>query len=182
MKATITGARLLAVGVVCASAGAGAGAIASASASGPPGPGAPAGPRAHHPRAGRSGRAHPRMWARGPGRLRAAVHGSLVVPYRGGFATVTFDRGSVKSLSGQELTITEGTRRATYATLTLAIPTGAIVRDNGRRASLGSLQPGERVVVVRGPAATRVIAHTDRRGMGTSTGTSTAPTQTTTGS
>src|SRR5581483_5541741 len=51
-----------------------------------------------------------------------SVHGDLVVKTKTGFGTVTFDRGKVDSVSGQRLTMTEGTRTATYKTVTLTIP------------------------------------------------------------
>ena len=35
-----------------------------------------------------------------------------------GFANVTFERGKVDSVSGQQLTITEGTPKASYKTVT----------------------------------------------------------------
>src|SRR4051812_49116255 len=55
--------------------------------------------------------------------LGGPVHAELVVPDRqGGFQTVTFDRGTVESVSGDQLTIKEGTPKATYKTITLTIP------------------------------------------------------------
>ena len=110
-----------------------------------------------------SGPAHARRI--GARRLIArAVHGDAVVPTKSGFVTVTFDRGLVKSVSGQQLTITEGTKKATYKTVTLTIPTGARVRDNRHAATLADLKAGQRVLVIQGPTNTYVIAHDVRAG------------------
>ena len=96
------------------------------------------------------------------GRLlaRRAVHGDLVVATKNGFATVTLDRGFVQSVNGRQLTIREGTKKATYKTVTLTIPSSAKVRDNGQSSTLSSLNAGQRVAVVQGPKWTRVVAHT----------------------
>lgn len=94
--------------------------------------------------------------------LLHSVHGDLVVATKAGFATITFERGSVQSVSGQQLTITEGTRKQTYRTVTLTIPAAAKVRNNRAASTLDSLQQGERVLVLQAPARTWVIAHTPR--------------------
>jgi hypothetical protein len=115
--------KIIAIAAVCALAGAGAG-IAGA--------GAHSGHHGHH--FGRLG--------------RAPVHAELVVPTRQGtFKTVTFDRGTVDSVSGDQLTIKEGTRTATFKTLTLTIPADAKVRRNGEDAQLSDLQQGDVVAV-----------------------------------
>ena len=62
-------------------------------------------------------------------------------------------------MNGQQLTIREGTRKRTYTTARLTIPAGAIVRDNRHAATLGDVKPGQRVLVVRGPKHTWVLAH-----------------------
>src|SRR3954470_22570818 len=77
------------------------------------------------------------------------VHAELVVPTRqGGFQTVTLDRGTVESVSGDQLTIKEGTRKATYKTISLTIPSAAKIRRHGDDASLTDLQAGDLVSVV----------------------------------
>ena len=91
-----------------------------------------------------------------------AVHGTVVVRTRGGFATVTFDRGTVNSVNGQQLTMTEGTAKATYKTVTLTIPSTARVRDNRQQVTLSDLKAGQRVIVVQAPRQTFVVAHTKR--------------------
>jgi hypothetical protein len=143
MSLTHTRLKQLAIGAICASAGVGAGAIATAGA-------APTA-SATHPHARR-------------GLLARAVHGDVVLATAHGFATATFDRGFVQSVSGRQLTLREGTRRRTYRTVTLTIPAGARVRDNGKPATLGQLSPGQRVRVLRGPRQTAVIARTPRAG------------------
>jgi hypothetical protein len=139
-------ARLLAVAVGCLGVGAGASAIASAGASTPSAKSATAKSASV---AGRRGAAAV---------LRRAVHGDLVVHTRQGFTTVTFDRGFVQSVSGDTLTLREGTRKATYKTITLTIPSSARVRNDGQRSSLSSLRTGEHVGVFSGPIRTLVVA------------------------
>jgi hypothetical protein len=142
--------KLLSIGAACAAAGAGASAIATAGAAGTTTTSSTAAKAA----------------ARHPGARRAlerrAVQGNLVVATKRGFANVAFSRGFVQSVSGQQLTIREGTKKATYKTVTLTIPAGAKVRDNGRTASLSQLSAGQRVGVVQTPKRTRVIARDAR--------------------
>ena len=149
--------RMLAVGTCCAAAGAGASAIATAGASTShsttktkP---APAHTRAHS-------RAHARGGVRGL--ARRAVHGSVVVRTKSGFGTVTFDRGTVKSVSGDQLTLTEGTAKQTYKTVTLTIPSAAKVHDDGHLTSLSSVKAGQRATVLALPKRTVVVAHTPK--------------------
>ena len=77
----------------------------------------------------------------------------------GGFETVTMDRGSFSSLSGDQLTITEGTKSATYKTVTLTIPSRATVRRNEAQAKLSDLKAGDEVNVIQSPKSTVVIAN-----------------------
>ncbi|HEY3191013.1 MAG TPA: hypothetical protein VGJ70_26205 [Solirubrobacteraceae bacterium] len=126
--------RTAAVCGACALAGAGAGIAGSDAHSG-----------RHH---GNFGRA-----------ARAPVHAELVLPDRqGGFRTVTLDRGSVESVSGDQLTVKEGTRTATYKTITLTIPADAKVRRNREDAKLSDLQQGDRVWVLQSGDKTFVKA------------------------
>ena len=112
----------------------------------------------------------PALIARGPGlqfglgpladATGPPVHSENVVPNKkGGFDTVTMDRGSFSSLSGDQLTITEGTKTATYKTLTLTIPPGASVTRNGEAAKLSDLKSGDTVMVAQSPRGTDVAAH-----------------------
>lgn len=88
------------------------------------------------------------------------VHSELVVPTRSGddFETVTQDSGTVKSVSGDQLTITEGTEEATYRTVTIEIPDDAKVLRNGEQVELGDLKEGDRVHVSRSPDDSFVFA------------------------
>jgi hypothetical protein len=147
--------RTAAVGATCALAGAGAG-IAGTSA------------------ATQSTTKHPGLhrWLMlaplgGPGVTLAMsgdaagppVHSDAVFPNeKGGFDTTTMDRGKFSSLSGQELTIADGTKSATYKTVTLTIPSGATVRRNGEHAQLSDIKSGDTVMVVQSPNGTVVDA------------------------
>ena len=145
--------RVLLIAVSCAALGAAASAIAAAgAATSSPSSAANAKPSA---RAGR---------ARGLRRLALrSVHGDLVVKTKTGFGTVTFDRGKVDSVSGQQLTMTDATPKASYKTVTLTIPSGAVIRDDRKPAALSDLKAGQRVIVVQAPKRTLVVAHTGKR-------------------
>ena len=90
--------------------------------------------------------------------LRRTVHGDFVVATKNGFVTVTVDRGTVQSVNGQQLTLTEGTKTQTYKTVTLTIPANAKVRDNKKLTSLADVKAGQRAMVVQAPQHTWVIA------------------------
>jgi hypothetical protein len=152
-KSTIV--RTGAVGAVCALAGGAIGiAASSASSSGQPSPlKVVAGPRVAF--AGPMLGFGPLLDGAGP-----PVHADAVVPNeKGGFDTVAMDRGSLSSLAGDQLTITEGTKSATYKTVTLAIPSKATVRRNDENAQLSELKAGDEVLVVQSPNRTLVVAH-----------------------
>jgi hypothetical protein len=142
--------KLLIVAAACTAIGAGASAIATAGAAGTTTgtTTATTTPKAH--RAGRL------LSARAV--ASRAVHADAVIDTKSGFVTVTLDRGFVQSVSGQQLTIREGTKKATYKIVTLTIPSNAKVRDNRKTATLSALTAGERVWVLQGPNATHVIA------------------------
>lgn len=146
--------KLGAVGVSCAALGVGASAIASA--------GAATSQSSAGSSAGASVAKHKQGRLAGRRLLARAVHGDVVVPTKSGFATVTFDRGVVQSVNGQHLILTEGTKRATYKTVTLTIPATARVRDNGSKATLADLKSGQRAIVVQGPKRTLVVARDKR--------------------
>jgi hypothetical protein len=100
------------------------------------------------------------MWRmHGPGG-GPPVHAEAVVPKRsgGGFETVTEDNGKLKSRSGNDITITEGTRTETYKDATVTIPSGATIVRNGAKASLGDLGDGDFVHVASSPEGTFVLA------------------------
>lgn len=145
-------ARLLVLAVCCVALGAGISAIASAGA-------ATAGRSAGAATAGHAGKHRLAALRRFE---RRAVHGQITVATKTGYATVTFDRGKVASVSGQQLTITEGARTTHPRTVTLTIPANAVVRDNRHQATLSALTAGQRVLVLVAPKHTYVIAHTAR--------------------
>jgi hypothetical protein len=149
--------RLLSVAVCCIVLGAGVSAIATAGAA------TSASGTSSHAHAGAKGaKAGKRAQVRGLRRLTRAVQGSAVVHTKQGFATVTFQRGKLDSVSGQQLTITEGTPKATYKTVTVTVPANAVVRDDRRKAALSDLKAGQRVLVLHAPKRTYVIARTAR--------------------
>jgi hypothetical protein len=140
--------RLLLVAVCCVAVGAAASAIAGAGATTSTNASAK-GHRSHKAKKGGLRRI-----------ARRAVHGDVVVHTKAGFRTVTFDRGVVDSVSGQQLKITEGTRKATYKRVTLTIPANARVRDDHQKSSLSAVKAGQRVLVVTAPKRTLVVART----------------------
>jgi hypothetical protein len=132
-----------AVAISCVGAGAGASVIADAGA---------------HPRASKSHAARPGLALRKL--ARRVVQGNLVVATKAGFATVRVDRGTVKSVSGQQLTLAVGTRKATYDTVTLTLPNNVRVREDRAKATLSAVKANQRATVVIGPNRALVVAHT----------------------
>ena len=102
--------------------------------------------------------AHWRMHRGGPG--GPPVHAEAVVPKRSGsgFETVTEDNGKLKSRSGDDITITEGTRTQTYKDATITIPSAARIIRDGKKATLDDLNTGDFVHVTRSPERTLVFA------------------------
>jgi hypothetical protein len=96
----------------------------------------------------------------GPDGVGPPVHADLVVPNsKGGFDRVTEDHGTFKSLSDRDLTITEGTKTATYKEQTISIPAGATVIRDGETAQLSDLKAGDEVSVIQvSGGTTRVLA------------------------
>jgi hypothetical protein len=146
--------KLGAVALVCVALGAGAGVIANSAAS----TSTPAS-------AAHAGRLHTRgLRARGRlgGLARRTVSATLVVHTKHGFADVSIARGTVQSVSGNQLTLAEGTKTATYKTVTLTLPSNLVVRDNRRVSSLDSVSQGQRALVIVAPQRAWVIAHTPK--------------------
>lgn len=92
-----------------------------------------------------------------------AVHSVSVVPDSEGtgFETVTMDSGAVQSVSGRELTLTEGTKSATYKTVTLTIPAGATVELDGKTAQLSELKAGDHVTVCESSSGKSTVMAAD---------------------
>lgn len=100
----------------------------------------------------------------GPGLfIGRAVHAEAVVATRDGFKDLTYDRGTVKSVSGRQLTVTEGTKDATYKDVELTIPGDAKIRVPGKPdATLADVTAGMRAVVATRANKTVVYAHAPR--------------------
>lgn len=88
-----------------------------------------------------------------------AIHSVSVVPNKegSGFDTVTMDSGTVQSVSGQELTITEGTKSVTYKTVTLTIPANATIQLDGKSAQLSELKSGDHITVCENSDGTSMV-------------------------
>jgi hypothetical protein len=145
--------RLLLVAISCVAVGAGASAIAGAGAA----------TGSAHPGAGKSAKKAAKARRAGlRGLARRTVSGTFVVHTKQGFKTVTVERGTVDSVAGQQLKLTESTPKATYQTVTLTIPTTAHVRDDRRKASLSAVKAGQHVLVIQAPKRTIVVARTPK--------------------
>ena len=143
MKQRTRPMRIVGVAVLCIALGA-AGGIASGGA---------ATSKSSKANAARAG-GHPG----GPG--GRAVHEDAVVLNKAGtaFITATEDSGTVVSVSGDQLTIKEGTASVTYKTVTLTIPSGATIKRNGSTAQLSELKAGDHVHVTKSSDGTTVFA------------------------
>lgn len=91
-----------------------------------------------------------------------AVHSVSVVADKAGtsFITLTTDRGTVQSVDSGAgtITIVEGTKSATYKTLTLSVPSDAKVTRNGASASLGDIKAKDDVSIGSSSEGTTVFA------------------------
>jgi hypothetical protein len=99
----------------------------------------------------------------GPGLGGPPIHSVSVVPNKQGtgFDTITADSGTFQSLSGQQLTINEGTKTLTYKTVTLTIPAGATIQRDGKSAQLSELQSGDHVSVFENSDGTTTVNAAD---------------------
>src|SRR5205823_10341826 len=88
------------------------------------------------------------------------VHADAVVlnKARNAFITETEDQGKVKSVSGDQLAITEGAGNVTYKDVTLTIPSNATIMRNFAKASLSALKTGDFVHVSQSSDGTFVLA------------------------
>jgi len=86
-------------------------------------------------------------------------HAEIVVLNKAGTAwiTVTQDNGTVASVSGDQLTITEGTKAVPYKTVTLTIPADAKIFRNGKTAQLSDFVAGDNVHVAQSSEGTIVF-------------------------
>jgi hypothetical protein len=88
----------------------------------------------------------------GPGGPRGrAVHAEEVVLDRAGkaFVTETEDSGKIASVSGRDVTITEGIGSVTYKDATITLPSDATIERNGKTATVDDLKVGDRIQVTR---------------------------------
>jgi hypothetical protein len=94
------------------------------------------------------------------GLIGPAVHVQAVVLNKAGkaFITVTEDRGTIQSVSGDQLTIKEAVDGVTYRTVTVTIPSSATVMRDFRRSTLSGLHAGDRVQVAQSSEGTTVFA------------------------
>jgi hypothetical protein len=74
------------------------------------------------------------------------------------FITATSDNGKLKSISGNDLTITEGTDKVTYKDVTVTVPSDTKVSRNWQDAKLGDLKEGDFVHVDSSSDGTFVFA------------------------
>jgi hypothetical protein len=91
----------------------------------------------------------------GPG-----VHSESVVLNKAGngFITVTADGGTIKSLSGNDITIDESIGTVHYKDVTVTIPADATIIRNHAKAAIGDLKTGDFVRVIASSEQTIVIA------------------------
>jgi hypothetical protein len=99
---------------------------------------------------------------RGPGVFGGPIHSVNVVPNpSGGFETITTDGGTLKTVSGDSLTITEGTKAATYATPTISVPSTVKVTLDGKPSTLAALAAGDQVRISQSSTGTASVFATD---------------------
>jgi hypothetical protein len=96
------------------------------------------------------------------------VHAEAVVLNKAGtaFITATEDNGIVVSVSGDQLTLKEGTKTVTYKTLTITVPGDAKVYRNGSSAQLSDLKAGDHAHVSQSSDGTVVFAGDKAHGPG----------------
>jgi hypothetical protein len=96
----------------------------------------------------------------GPGPGGPAVHAEAVVPNKAGngFITVTSDAGTIKSISGNDITIDESVGNLHYKDATVTIPSDATVVRNHAKASVSELKEGDFIRVVSSSDGTFVMA------------------------
>lgn len=88
------------------------------------------------------------------------VHSEAVVPNAAGdgFDTVTGDAGRVVSVSGNEVTVKEGTDTATYKTVTIDLGSSPKVVRNHADAKVSDLKADDYIHILQGPEGTFVMA------------------------
>jgi hypothetical protein len=86
----------------------------------------------------------------------------MVVPDRdgSGFVKLVSDTGTLTASDANSVTLKEGTAKETYATTTVTVDGTVTVHRNGTSSSLGALQVGDHVHVMKDGTTTRVDAST----------------------
>lgn len=139
----------------CAAVGAGAGIVGSAAA--PSSKSKPGGGEYGFFRRG-FGLRHPGVRPFGIG--GPPVHAQAVILNKAGngFVTATEDSGTIKSVSGNDVTISEGVGSVHYQDQTVTIPSGATIYRNGAKASVSDLKTGDEIHVTSSSNGTFVVA------------------------
>jgi hypothetical protein len=76
--------------------------------------------------------------------LTGGLHGELTVKAKTGYRTVIFERGTVQSAAGQEVTV----RAPDGTTWTWQVESNAILRESGSKVTASKLATGEQVLVI----------------------------------
>ena len=89
-----------------------------------------------------------------------AVHSVSVQLNEAGtaFVTVTRDEGTVKAISGNEITVHEGTATVTYQDAAITVPDGATITRNDATAALADIKVGDRISISTSSDGTYVRA------------------------
>jgi hypothetical protein len=97
----------------------------------------------------------------GPG--GRAVHSEEVVLNKAGdaFITETEDDGTVKSISGSDVTIHEAVGTVAYKDVTITLPDAATIERNGKTAKVADLKTGDHIHVSQSSDGTDVHAGDD---------------------
>ncbi len=92
----------------------------------------------------------------GPG--GRAVHSEEVVLNKAGdkFITETEDNGTIKSISGSQVTITEAIGSVTYKDMAITLPDSATIERNGKKAAVADLKTGDHIHVSQSSDGTDV--------------------------
>lgn len=75
------------------------------------------------------------------------------------FITVTRDEGTVTALSGNDITLHEGTATVAYKDVTVTVADGATVTRNDATAALTDIKVGDRVSISSSSEGTEVRAY-----------------------
>jgi hypothetical protein len=90
-----------------------------------------------------------------------SIHSESVQLNKAGtaFITVTRDEGTVTAVSGNDITLHEGTKTVVYKDLTVTVAAGATVTRNDATATLADIKVGDRVSIEQSSESTEVRAY-----------------------